>query len=231
MALKLYDLCGSNPDLRFSPYCWRTKLALAQKGLACETIPWRFTEREAVGRHGSDKVPVLLDGDRAVRESWDIAEYLEDSYPDRPSLFGGEGGRALARFVNAWADGVVMAGLVRLVISDIPALLDPTDRDYFIASREARFGTSLDRVTADREQAVGGFRDSLLPLRLVLRRQPFLHGAAPGYADAAVFGPFQWARVVSPFAVLAPDDAVHAWCERMLDAHGGIARAMPARAA
>jgi hypothetical protein len=43
-----------------------------------------------------------------------------------------------------------------------------------------------------------------------------------------VFGGFQWARCVSAFPLLTPDDAVHAWRERMLDAYGGIARAAPA---
>ena len=42
---------------------------------------------------GSEKVPVLLDGETAVVDSWTIANYLEDTYPDRPSLFGGEGVR------------------------------------------------------------------------------------------------------------------------------------------
>ena len=35
-------------------------------------------------------VPVLRDGDRVVRDSFDIALYLDEAYPDRPSLFGGE---------------------------------------------------------------------------------------------------------------------------------------------
>ena len=34
-----------------------------------------------------------------------------------------------------------------------------------------------------------------------------------------------WARCTSAQELLAPDDAVHAWRERLLDAHGGLARA------
>jgi len=30
----------------------------------------------------------LIDGDKVVFDSWTIANYLEDTYPDRPSLFG-----------------------------------------------------------------------------------------------------------------------------------------------
>jgi hypothetical protein len=43
-----------------------------------------------------------------------------------------------------------------------------------------------------------------------------------------VFGAFQWARCVSPFALLAADDPVRSWRDRLLDAFGGLARAAPA---
>ena len=33
----------------------------------------------------------------------------------------------------------------------------------------------------------------------------------PNYADYIVFGPFQWARVVSPFKLLEDEDPVYAW--------------------
>ena len=46
--IKLYDLAGADPDLRFSPYCWRVKMAIAHKGLPCETIPWRFSDKPRI---------------------------------------------------------------------------------------------------------------------------------------------------------------------------------------
>ena len=47
------------------------------------------------------------------------------------------------------------------------------------------------------------------------------------YADYIVFGPFQWARVVSPFKLLAEEDPIHAWREKLLDAFDGMARKSP----
>jgi hypothetical protein len=38
---------------------------------------------------------------------------------------------------------------------------------------------------------------------------------------------FQWARVMSPREVLAPEDPLCAWRERMLDLFGGFARNVP----
>lgn len=228
MSMQLHDLAGADAGRRFSPYCWRARMALAHKGFTPETLPWRFTEKAAIADSGGDKVPVLRDGDQVVVDSWRIAEYLEDRYPDRPSLFGGEGGRALARFVHAWADATVHAGLVTLIVADIPAILAPQDRDYFIRSREARFGRPLDQVVAGREERVLAFRQSLHPARMILRERPWLQGAAPAYADYILFGAFQWARCVSRFEVLLPEDPLHDWRERMLDLFGGLGRSAPA---
>ena len=55
----LYDLAGAEDDRRFSPYCWRSKMALAHKGLEVKTVPWRFTDKEAIRFSGQGRVPVL----------------------------------------------------------------------------------------------------------------------------------------------------------------------------
>ena len=121
-------------------------LALAHKGLDVETVPWRFTDKDRLAFSGQGRVPVLVDGDRVVSDSWAIAAYLEDRYPDRPSLFGGTVGQAHARFINAWADQVVQPGIARLMVRDIIDVLAPEDVDYFRASRERAFGATLEAV-------------------------------------------------------------------------------------
>ena len=224
MAMRLYDLAGADPKLRFSPYCWRAKFALAHKGLAVETMPWRFTEKDVIAFSGSERVPVLLDGDKTIPDSWAIACYLEDAYPDRPSLFGGAAGRAPTRFLNSWADTVLNPGMIRFVLMDIFRVIDPKDRDYFRTSREQRFGTTLEAFVAEPEKHLPAFRQSLTPLRTTLAAQPFLAGERPAYADYIVLGSFQWPRCISAFALLAPDDPIFAWRERMLDAFDGMGR-------
>ena len=174
--LKLYDLAGAEADRRFSPYCWRVKLALAHKGLAVETIPWRFTEKDAIAFSKQGRVPVLIDGERWINDSWAIAEYLENAYPDRPSVFGGATGKALSRFHAGWADGFLNGNLLKLVVLDIFNHVAEKDRAYFRQSREERLGKSLEAVVADRDKQVLVLRESLLPLRLTLRAQPFLGG-------------------------------------------------------
>src|SRR5690242_13489327 len=95
MAITLYDLAGVEADRRFSPFCWRTRMALAHKGLDVETVPWRFTEKDRLPQPNAGRVPVIVDGGEVVHDSSAIAEYLENRYADRPSLFPGGAGPAL----------------------------------------------------------------------------------------------------------------------------------------
>jgi glutathione S-transferase len=224
MAMRLYDLAGADANLRFSPYCWRAKLALAHKGLAVETIPWRFTEKDAIAFSGQDRVPVLVDGNKTVADSWAIASYLDEAYADRPSLFGGPAARAATRFLNSWADTVLNQGIVRLVAHDVYQVIHEKDRDYFRTSREKRFGMSIAAYCADRDKDVVAFRHSLAPVRATLATQPYLAGDRPAYADYIVFGGFQWARCISTFPLLEADDPIVPWRDRMLDAFDGLAR-------
>lgn len=223
----LYDLAAADDDRRFSPYCWRTKLALAHKGLDYETLPWRFTEKDKLAFAGVERVPVLTDGDRVVADSWSIACDLEARYPATPSLFGDERGRSLAGFVNNWADAKLGPPLLRVLAMDIFRHVHAKDRDYFRASREQRLGKRLEDIELEREMHLSDFRAQLAPINLALRREPFLSGGAPAYADYVVMGTFMWARTISPIALVTAGEAIYDWRERMLGLFGGLCRRAP----
>ena len=227
MAMTMYDLAGAEPDRRFSPYCWRTKLSLKHKGLDFETIPWRFTEKSVLAPYNSERVPVIVDSGRGVADSWTIANYLEDTYRDRPPLFGNEQRRALARFYNQWTDVTLQGAIGPIVVSDILRHLDVRDRDYFRTSREARLGTTLESLASRRDGYLSTLRQMLEPLRQTLAAQSYLGGDAPLYPDFIVFGAFQWARAISPVRLVEPSDPIDAWRQRLLDAFDGFARSAP----
>ena len=230
MTRILYDLCGAN-DLRFSPNCWRSRLALAHKGLDVTCEPVRFTDKDIIAFSGQKLVPVLKDGETVVCESWPIAEYLEDTYPDRPSLFGGPEGRSATKDINDWADTALHPALVKTILYDIFESIDDVDKDYFRKTREKRFGMSLEAVAGERKEHFGAFRETLGPLNAVLSDQEWFAGQAAAYGDHLIFGAFQWARAVSPLQLLHPDDPLYEWRERMLDLYDGLGRTVPERTA
>ena len=174
--IQLYDLAGARHDCRFSPNCWPVRMALLHKGLPFEAIPWRFTEKQTIAFSGQGLVPVLVDGDHTVFDKWKIAEYLENAYPERPSLFGGEKGQALAHFVTNWTSSVIAGHAIRLILTDIFAIIHDKDKEYFRTSREQRFGMSLEAVVKDRDTRVEELRRSLQPLRMSVARTPYLSG-------------------------------------------------------
>lgn len=227
MARRLHELAGAEPERRFSPYCWRIRMALAHKKLDVETVPWRFTEKDRIAFADTDRVPVLEDGDTVVHDSWDIACYLEDAYPEAPPLFGNAMSRGQALVIKHWLEQVIHPLVARLIILDVYSQLHEKDRQYFRHSREKRFGMSLELFCSQSESALRALRQSLGPVRDTLRRQDYLCGPGPGFADYLLLAPFQWARCTSPVRLLKREDPVHEWRERMLGLFGGLAGDAP----
>jgi glutathione S-transferase len=230
MTRLLYALCGADAECRFSPHVWKVVMALSHKGLDFEEVPTPFTEIKARESGFSPTVPVLNDEGHLVRDSFDIALYLEEKYPDAPSLFKGDGGKALSRGIEGYTQFVIQAALVKVVVKDIHDLLAPVDQTYFRASREARLGKTLEEAEAASGAELAAFPAKLAPIRHVLKFQQYLGGDSPLFADYILFGALQWARVVSPKPILKSDDPVHDWFERCLDLYDGRGRSMKAAA-
>ena len=91
--MKLYDAARC-------PYCARVRMALAEKGLAHETVEIDLRNRPGFiyELNPSGKVPVLDDG-FVLPESSVIMEYLDERYPKPPLLPAAAVERALARKV------------------------------------------------------------------------------------------------------------------------------------
>ena len=142
MAILLYDLCGRDRDLRFSPHCWRAKMAPAYKGLASEMLATPFTAVRSIENGVSKTIPVINDGERIVADSFEIALYLDRTYRKRPALFSHPSTVAAAHFLQAWGFQALHSTIVQMILNDIHDQLGDTDRDYFRRAREARFGMS-----------------------------------------------------------------------------------------
>ncbi|KAM0846677.1 hypothetical protein ACQ4PT_055526 [Festuca glaucescens] len=95
-------------DFWVSPFGQRVRIALAEKSL-----PYEYVEEDLLAGKSDrllqsnpvhKKIPVLLHGGKPVNESLIIVQYLDEAFPDTPSLLPSDPyARAQARF---WADYV-----------------------------------------------------------------------------------------------------------------------------
>lgn len=222
MARVLYDLCGIDEGLRFSPYCWRVRYALAHKGLDYELRPWYFTDKQALSFADHDKVPVLVDDDQVVTDSYEILRYLDRAYPESPLL--GEGvAESRARFFKHYAERSLQPAMLRTIVMDLLNAIHPKDRDYFRETREKRLGRTLEEFHSP-AKGLSQLDAALAPLRGCLSDADFIDGDSPAAADYLLFGSFMWARCVSTADLVSNADPVYGWLERMLDQHGGLGR-------
>lgn len=227
MTPTMYERIG-HQGRRPSPYSWRIRYALAHKGVEPEYRHVRFADVETIrALSGQHFVPIVTDGDTVVCDSWNIACYLEDLFPQAPSLFP-DGGRGVARLVNHWADQTLGTAIRRLIAADFIHCLDVSDRAYYRSSREAAFGCSLEEYCTDRPRWLAEFAAITAPLEGTLAEQAYVAGAAPGYADYIVFSMFQYARLGCPDEFLVDGTALRRWRDTLVDMFDRLGDRYPA---
>jgi glutathione S-transferase len=222
----LYELQGKE-NRRYSLFSWRTRMALRHKGLGFETVPVRLSDKEAIAFSGGKTVPVIKDEQTVVRDSWKIAEYLEARYGDAAALFGGAIGHGVTQAFNTWTDRALVPAMLRVIAADIHERVDAADERYFRQTMEKVLRSTLEESRARRDAALLELGRVLAPLQEALKRQAFMAGAQPAYADYILFSVFQWARVMSPQELLGPEDPLWRWREHMLGLFDGFARNVP----
>lgn len=224
MTIQIYELCGDDPKHLFSPHCWKVRMAVAHKGLPWETVPVPFTKVASIEGGESRRIPVIRDGETVVEESYEIAKYLEANYPDKPSLFNGEGGEALTLQIVNWSQVSLHPEVARLCLMDIYNSLAPADQEFFRASREKMFGCTLEEFSAKHPKDAAALNKALTPLELTLKKQPYIGGSTPLFADYVVFGALQWLHTTSSVDYLSGDTKVSGWFDSLLDMYDGMGR-------
>jgi len=225
-VITLWELQGQG-GRRYSMFSWRTRMALKHKRLDFTTQPVCLSDKAMIAFSGGKTVPILRDGETVVRDSWKIAEHLEERYRQAPTLFGGDIGRGVSQAFNVWVDRALLPAMLSVIAADIHERVDPSDQDYFRSSIEKALKKSLEQSRAERDEALRRLGRTLEPMQALLKRQPYVCGLAPAYADYILFSVLQWARVMSPHEVLGPEDPLCAWRERLLDLFDGFARNVP----
>jgi glutathione S-transferase len=154
MTLKLYG----HP---FSSYCQKVLIALYENGTQFKFRILAPGDQQAAAELAAlwpfKKMPVLVDGDRAVVETSIIIEHLGLRYPGPVRLIPGDAQAALeVRMMDRFFDLYVMTPMQKLVFDSLRA---PADRDPAgVSDARAMLDTSygwLDGVMAERRWAAG----------------------------------------------------------------------------
>ncbi len=222
-SITLYDLTLST-GATISPFVWATKYALKHKGFDIKLVPGGFTG--ILERTGgmTERLPAIVDDGRWVLDSWGIVEYLDETYPDRPTLIPHPGVAAVTRALDAWFWGAATGPWMRCFCADYRDLSLPQDHEYVTHSRERMLGKKLEDMQAGREDRLPQISAALEPLRIALREVPWLGGDQPNYADYRIIGSVLFTASVGKTPVLAEDDPLRDWIERCLDLFGGLGR-------
>jgi len=222
-VIQLWELRGKE-DRRYSLFSWRTRMALRHKELEFESTPVAMSDKATIAFSGGKTVPVIKDGDTVVRDSWRIAEHLEERYPERPSLFGGAIGRGVTHTFNIWVDRAIVPSMMPVIVADVHERVDPVDEEYFRRQFEGFLKCTLEEARERAPQALERLKRVLEPLEAALKRQPYVCGAAPAYADYILFSVVQWARIMSPRVIFDTSGALYGWRSRILDLYDAFAR-------
>jgi glutathione S-transferase len=223
-TITLFDLALAS-GCTISPFVWATKYALAHKGFDIDIVPGGFTgilERTG-GR--SERLPVIVDDGDYVLDSWVIAEYLDEKYPDRPTLIGDPGVKPLTEFIEGWLWRTAIGPWFRAYIVDYRNLSLPQDHAYVTESRERMLGDrKLEEVSIEGKAALAQTPPTLEPFRQILKTNKWLGGEAPNYADYRALSVFLWTASVAVTPPLTEDDPLRDWLDRGFDLYGGLGR-------
>ncbi len=195
MTLQFYELAAQNTQIKFSPFVWRTRMALLHKGLDFESIAWQFKDR---GLFDHKTVPAIYDDGQMVSDSWEIAKYLDAQYPDKPMLMKDAEAEAHAQLVNAICNNLIFATAASMAIYPVSQVIDPESASYFVETREAKFGTKLSDINEEnKDAALAKLANGLAVFEATLSASDFLGGDKPTYADYTLFGVLKWIDVVA----------------------------------
>jgi glutathione S-transferase len=216
--ITIYDL-QLRTGATISPFVWATKYAICHKGFDLDIVPGGFTGIEERTGGRSQRVPVIVDDGHWVLDSWLIAEYLDETYPDRPTLIGGKAVANYARFMESWLWANVLREWMPNIVQDYRDMAMDVDRDYVTRTRTPP-GKTLEEIQAGREERLGKVPHKLQPLRDLLRETPWLGGDTPNYVDHRALAVFLFMAAVATTPVLTEDDPLRDWIERGFDLHG-----------
>lgn len=223
--IKLYDLVLAS-GVTLSPFVWRTKLALLHKGFEIEDIETSYMGIRRMLDGAYTRLPVIDDDGLIIKDSWEIADYLDKTYPDRPMLYRSQAEKNFGKFLDGWMWRTIVHPWFTCFTLDQLLLVHEEDKAYVLDAHQNRIfgGKPLEEVVAGKEQRLEEARPLLQPLRDILAGSKWLAGDEPNQIDYLALSLFLWCSSLASAPPLSKDDPLMDWLDRGLDLFGGIGR-------
>lgn len=141
-------------------------------------------------------LPVIMDPNtnRFITDSFAIAQYLDEQYPDTPKVL--PHGTAALNYVFQTAFSDATRGTIKLGMFKGAQMLNPESKEYYIRTRAEQFGAPWEQFAPPEKR-----KEQWNELRAacdtadgwyVKSSGQFILGDAPCYADFMVAGRFKW---------------------------------------
>ncbi len=205
----------------YSCYARKTQMVLDLLGCRYQAVDITYGDRSELASLTADyvQVPVLVGDD---------GEVTVDSRAICAKLLQGEAATVLVPSpwegpiwaYADWCDGPLEDVMFRLAAPlQVPRLKSAWERALYVFVKERKFGRGcVAEWGRERDQLQARAVELLRPTAATLRRQPFLFGAVPTLADAALYGQMVMLEVVDGSFPGALDSVFPPWMRRLEEA-------------
>ncbi|THV03862.1 hypothetical protein K435DRAFT_851463 [Dendrothele bispora CBS 962.96] len=214
-VITFFDIPCKFPGVAWNGFTWRSMYSLNYKGVPYKTVWLEYSEIEPTLRKfginptgtkpdGSPlyTLPAIYDPSTktGVAESFAIAEYLDKTYPDKPTLVP-TGTGPLINVFTEYITSKISATFFPFAVPMSHATLNAVSQPYFRRTREAAFGKTMEDMLPQGEAKVKEwekFKQGLGDIDRVLRtgKGPFVLGEKPSFADCNLASIFVWIKVL-----------------------------------
>ncbi|KDQ16155.1 hypothetical protein BOTBODRAFT_31223 [Botryobasidium botryosum FD-172 SS1] len=218
-SIIFYDIKCNEAGTTWSHNTWKTRIVLNYKRIPYRTEWLSLPEIEPTLRGLGFRplqvkfpplpytLPAIIDPSRQsptnprgalIMDSFAIAEYLDDVYPDRPVFPPGTKGLQ-AMFLRYFEQNIGRAA-IPLALSGVPDILDDAGAEYYRRTRAAWLGMPIDTFRPQGEALEAAWRKlqhQMDVLSIILDKnganpaaEPFVMGDQPSFADFVLCGYF-----------------------------------------
>ncbi|KAF5348612.1 hypothetical protein D9756_009571 [Leucocoprinus leucothites] len=212
--ITLFDVSRKGPNATtWSPNTWKVRYVLDFKGIPYHIVPVDYCDIESalkeagVGPSGKRKdgsdvytVPSIVDSNTGAKitDSIKIALYLEETYPETPSIFP-HNSAALHQAFFAYFNSTV-APIWSTILPRVAEIMDDRPKAWYIELRSKTLGKPLaetDPVGEEREDLFRKMKDAFSLFDGFYQKSggQFIMGSSPGFADLMIAGVVQGLKV------------------------------------